>query len=550
MYKMFQLLGLLVTAGLLSSCMAETFYVASALPAADCPEPCHTLDQLAQNPGLLSGHNNITLIFLEGVHNLSKPLYVQTNLIILRPVLPTRQRPTVIGRFDSIFAQFTMMASNTLIEEIMFSNIILDVDVLENGDYKVEGFIVTIRWCDFYGGGTGAGGVTIGNPFKNNIVDSSVAIINSTMSYAFQGVNVGVVKKVLIEDSMIFQNYLYGVTTVFTPNVTIVNCYISGNRIGIVSYNSVITLRNSQIDSNDFGVVLSSTIDKRSSFIYGSTQDEHLMSEMDYCYFTRNRAVGIWLFNQEGTIFRDCIFDNNSETPILAYGSTFHLSGENVFSNNIAVRGGGLALYQSIVSFDSGSTTHFENNTAKEYGGGIYIAKDSTLPPQIRVVAENGEVISSSISRDFYAKDNPCFYSNNASGDAQVKLFKNIASFGGRAIFGLTEVSYFEDICSVSEDSIFDFDDLVQSNLQLASDPSRVCFCVNNTLQCQNSSYLVLNETRFPGESFDTSVALVGFNFGRVTGAVFATVPWMGRLEISVIFNVYNILMTMYNAGN
>ncbi len=51
-----------------------------------------------------------------------------------------------------------------------------------------------------------------------------------------------------------------------------------------------------------------------------------------------------------------------------------------------------------------------------------------------------------------------------------------------------------------------------------------MCFCVNNVQQCQNRSYLVLNETKFPGESFEISIVLVGFNFSRVTGSVFATV--------------------------
>ena len=102
-------------------------------------------------------------------------------------------------------------------------------------------------------------------------------------------------------------------------------------------------------------------------------------------------------------------------------------------------------------------------------------------------------------------------------------FFGNNANFGGRDIFGLTEVSY-EDDWSVSEDKWFHFDESVPSTSRLASDPSRVCFCVHNTQQCQNRSYLVLNEMRFPGESFNISVVLVGFNFSRVTGPVFATV--------------------------
>ncbi len=125
-----------------------------------------------------------------------------------------------------------------------------------------------------------------------------------------------------------------------------------------------------------------------------------------------------------------------------------------------------------------------------------------------------------------FITNRPCFYSNNAYGDTQVKFFGNNAGFGGRDIFGLTKISYFDNTenCSVSDDSIFDFDDSVPRTLQLASDPSRVCFCVNNTPQCQNRAYLVINETRFPGESFETSVVLVGFNFSSVTGTVFATV--------------------------
>ncbi len=98
---------------------------------------------------------------------------------------------------------------------------------------------------------------------------------------------------------------------------------------------------------------------------------------------------------------------------------------------------------------------------------------------------------------------------NNTSGNTHAKFFGNNASFGGRDIFGLTEVSYYEDRCSVLKNGIFDFDDSVSSTFQLASNPSRVCFCVNDAPQCQNQAYLVVNETKFPGESFEIFVALV-----------------------------------------
>ena len=74
--KMFQY-TLLLTAGILSLCVAEVFHVTPTLPAAQsCPPPCHTLDQYAQNTSLFAGHTNISLVFLKGVHNLSYTLRI------------------------------------------------------------------------------------------------------------------------------------------------------------------------------------------------------------------------------------------------------------------------------------------------------------------------------------------------------------------------------------------------------------------------------------------------------------------------------------------
>ncbi|XP_064386312.1 uncharacterized protein LOC135334882 [Halichondria panicea] len=490
MYKMLQLLGLLVTASLFSPCMAETFYVTPTLPApAGCPQlqPCYTLDQYAHNQSLLADYNNITLIFLEGVHNLSYTFTLYTNLLTLQPALPNQgQRPNVIGRYDTGHNGWPLFkiskASNTLIEGLSFENFLLTL-----GSYEITPV---------------NGSITI----KNSIIFSSAQTRG--------GVEVQSVKHCLIENSTIcnfdIALYFQGI-----PNLMIVNSVISHNGIGILSHQSNITLRNSLIDSNDFGVFLA-------EFNIMAMDSLHTM---DNCSFTQNR-FGTLLLGEKNPVkatFNNCTFDNNSGTPILAYQSTFDLSGENVFSNNIAVRGGGLALYQSQVIFDSGSTTYFENNTALEYGGGIYTT-GSTLPPQLGVALDNsGYNILYSVIPCFYGK----YYDPNQlwSSPPQVKFFGNNATFGGRDIFGLREASYYDVLgCSVSENSIFHFDNSVSSTYRLASNPSRVCFCVNNTPQCQNPTYLVLNETRFPGESFEISVALVGFNFSRVTGSVFATV--------------------------
>ena len=50
-----------------------------------------------------------------------------------------------------------------------------------------------------------------------------------------------------------------------------------------------------------------------------------------------------------------------------------------------------------------------------------------------------------------------------------------------------------------------------------------MCFCADRIPQCEKRSYLILNETRYPGEHFSVSVVLVGFNFGRVSGPVYTS---------------------------
>ena len=64
---------LLLTRILLSA--AEVFHVTPTLPAPQpCPQPCHTLDQYAQNTSLIENHyaKVVILSFLSGEHNLSQ----------------------------------------------------------------------------------------------------------------------------------------------------------------------------------------------------------------------------------------------------------------------------------------------------------------------------------------------------------------------------------------------------------------------------------------------------------------------------------------------
>ena len=88
-----------------------------------------------------------------------------------------------------------------------------------------------------------------------------------------------------------------------------------------------------------------------------------------------------------------------------------------------------------------------------------------------------------------------------------------------RIFFG---ASVYTSDCSLIGNAIFQFnsDSLISNRDQISSDPTRVCYCLNNIPQCTDPTYLMLNETRHPGETFNTSVVLTGYYFGRVAGSV------------------------------
>ena len=58
-------------------CESVEYYVTpSSLPNTDCPQPCYTLDYYALNTTLLSNKENVSLLFLEGLHTLNQTLKI------------------------------------------------------------------------------------------------------------------------------------------------------------------------------------------------------------------------------------------------------------------------------------------------------------------------------------------------------------------------------------------------------------------------------------------------------------------------------------------
>ena len=69
-------------------CGTVDYYVTpTSSPNTNCPQPCYTLDYYALNPALLSSKENVSLLFLDGLHTLNKNLNIsQTRQISLTKV--------------------------------------------------------------------------------------------------------------------------------------------------------------------------------------------------------------------------------------------------------------------------------------------------------------------------------------------------------------------------------------------------------------------------------------------------------------------------------
>ena len=615
---------LLLTAGILSLCVAEVFHVTSTLPAAQsCPPPCHTLDQYAQDTSLFAGHTNISLVFLEGVHNLSYTLSISgldlnTNIsllafqgqgalpgdtvINLRPpasislsnIMHLRmldmhveafQQVTIDQMFE-VFQKVTidqMLCRESQISQINYrqvhfvdhyriktKNIITCFDsstAVNIQDCRVvDGLILTsysitvnIWNCTVDGGAINSRSVssldiqncqvidgliltifshtvniwncTVDGGVIRSWDDSSLNIQNCVLhgpanlttgffdsyrSSYLTGVVVVRIQRVMIQNTNVSEYTEYGIGIASVDNGTINGCSTKNNIVGVASVNSNLNIKNTNIIKNRFGLALTA-VDVDYPIRYETVS-------INNCVLSGNSEIGLQLINIHSSV-TDCSFYGNHETPIGAYQSTFELRGENVFRDNTAKRGGGLVLFNSTVVFGTGSNTTFADSKAEEFGGAIYIATLSILSffGDLLIGAENVDEIYSRHVVTSLRQD--CFFlSHNGS---ITTFIGNNATLGGNDIYGATV--YTEDCTLVN----FNFDNETLDTYKVSSDPTRVCFCVDNTPQCKNRTYFMLNETRYPGETFNISVALAGYNFGRVAGSVYTNV--LGRDYSGVI---------------
>ena len=218
-----------------------------------------------------------------------------------------------------------------------------------------------------------------------------------------------------------------------------------------------------------------------------------------------------------------CVFRGNQGSAVYVFDNNVTLSGTVTFENNVAFQGGAISMRSSMLVLEYVNNTEtaitFANNTATDHGGAIYI--DDTL------VAD---------------PHTTCFYKlqgvteDEARHSAITLVFRdNKATNGGEDIFGATP----NNLCYILNQRIPS--SLISKYifkpspgpLSVSSKHQRVCLYDSLARkQCNNSEYILYDTKRYPGEVFPIFLAVVGIDFGTVTGPVYAYLFHEGRSSL------------------
>ena len=226
------------------------------------------------------------------------------------------------------------------------------------------------------------------------------------------------------------------------------------------------------------------------------------------------------------TIEDSCVFRNNHGTSVWAIATIVTLSGVVHFRDNIAYQGGAISLLDAKIIFQSVNHSDmyvlFENNTALTNGGAINIMQATYI---ILLVFKNVDDYTGS----------SCFFEIqgvsldeivNSTVNLTLMFSNNKAANGGLDVFGATPNShcYALDPGNIRTSDVQDYLFKTSSNLStMSSNPKRVCLCDSfSQVMCAHYTFIFHNTTRYPGEVFSLPLVVVGFEFGTVTGPVYA----------------------------
>lgn len=240
----------------------------------------------------------------------------------------------------------------------------------------------------------------------------------------------------------------------------------------------------------------------------------------------RSRPIIVYIARAFHVLVENCSFTDNNGTAIQLNNvnsdcvpESFIFQGVVNFSGNSGYRGGALSLISAVISINPNTTLIFEDNTATDVGGAIFV--DTNIP--YNDVTDPDTLIS-------------CFYQfpmwKCDSKSYNITFSNNKAINGGNNIYGAPLNCYCtvftgenETVRSINP-SVTALFSISKNDYQssVSSIPYRVCLTDSDDSiisACTNSTQIFNHEvTVYPGQEFSLEAVLVGFEFGQGTGTV------------------------------
>ena len=294
-------------------------------------------------------------------------------------------------------------------------------------------------------------------------------------------------------------------------SLSLINTEISRNTNRSLSASALSIQKSTEENNNDakiFMQVINTTFEDNEHSIMGEKQ------------------TTVFLSGVTNITFENCRFINNYGGAIRAIDMKHsRFVGQSTFRNNTGYRGGALYLHESVISLEENSSITFEENTAKDIGGAIYIDDSTTNVPCFLILLNYNS--KTSLCRSSCPKNKTCY---------ELKFVNNAAANGGESIFGPIQ-----NPCDLSDLNCAFQTSNGLSYSALASTPTRVCLCPadlemrsKTTVKqyCTNISLIFSSKSVYPGEEFHLEAVLVGELFGTGTGSVYADFMYPGNNDI------------------
>ena len=233
---------------------------------------------------------------------------------------------------------------------------------------------------------------------------------------------------------------------------------------------------------------------------------------------TRQPAV-IEMYKSSRVVFENSTFKGNSMSCMKLIDTDIEVNHTLQFIGNSAYRGAAmLFLRNSSVGVPSNSSILFLNNQATATGGAIHlVSNDYYLSTSVGLIARSHCFLRGNRN----TSSGKFIFSNNTAGQGGDVLYGGSL---GRACTGYNSVSeYSRDIqCNSCLRKLLNISVVFPKTLSfITSDPSRVCFCENGIPNC----CMLFQQTQrviHSGQTVTITAAVVGQNFGTVSGSVFA----------------------------